>query len=86
MEWCDNSDEANEADYQCDIDRFLLAAIKSFEQQQQPRPLTSKYETPCPLTSPTPTPFTTSSNRRFATPKTQQEIADARVPAVPKKM
>ena len=89
MEWCeDNSDEADEADYQSDIDRILLAAIESFEQQQQqqqPRPLTSKYETPRPLTSPTPTPLTTSSNRPFATPKTQQEIADARVSAVPKK-
>ena len=50
-----------------------------------PRPLTSKYETPHPLTSPNPTPLTTSSNRPFATPKTQQEIADARVSAVPKK-
>ena len=89
MEWCeDNSNEADEADYQSDIDRILLAAIESFEQQQQqqqPRPLTSKYETPRPLTSPTPTPLTTSSNRPFATPKTQQEIADARVSAVPKK-
>ena len=65
MEWYnDNSDEADEADHQSDIDHILLAAIESFErQQQQPRPLTTKYETPHPLTSPTPTPLTTSSNR-----------------------
>ena len=29
MEWYDNS-EADEADYQSDISRFLLAAIESF--------------------------------------------------------